>query len=485
MEQVVTERTARRGYALLAVLILTMMLIVLVFYFSLDVIREVNTSANVRDDLNAAYLAQMGLVRGQVILRLDEELAYDSLNESWSRPLQWEGETWGLDEEMGGETPTPPNVAIVDEDRKFNLLTLVRGNEEQRKQAEEVLKRLINICRRQDERLKLEGQARRVRRLGDAGEANPDVLVRNLVRYLTERASDDTRDLDFTTAEGEGDVRSMRKQSPFEMLTLRELQQIEGWTQTLLRGPPRVSQEGEQDGRYDDDLRNRPYAELDHEERFELMRRDIEEADERSMDPQPIPLLPYLTLYSTGRININTAPREILLALDEKITWDAVEEIVRAREQARRDVHEAEESGRIPEPPRRGESAGGEEEDEDQASFRAADIAGYAAFVARVTGGESGQQGAIDGLDGETFSRIQRWFTVRSTVFTVDASAKSGKVTHAVRAIYRRLPPRQQPGQQPQEGQQPQAPQRSRGEVEWPDQPGARLILLFRDVLTE
>jgi general secretion pathway protein K len=41
----------------------------------------------------------------------------------------------------------------------------------------------------------------------------------------------------------------------------------------------------------------------------------------------------WLSLHSEGKININTAPREILLALDEQMTEALVEEIVRKREE--------------------------------------------------------------------------------------------------------------------------------------------------------
>lgn len=41
----------------------------------------------------------------------------------------------------------------------------------------------------------------------------------------------------------------------------------------------------------------------------------------------------WLSLYSEGKVNINTAPREILLALDEQMTEALVEEIVRKREE--------------------------------------------------------------------------------------------------------------------------------------------------------
>src|SRR5690606_29724440 len=108
-----------------------------------------------------------------------------------------------------------------------------------------------------------------------------------------------------------------------------------------------------------------------------------------------------------------------------------------------------------------------------QASFRAADIANYAAFVQRVKNQQTeGDQGveAFEEFSEEMFNRIRTWFTVRSTVYSVEASAKVGKVTHSIAAVYRRTgttqppattppannpggtpPPATNPGGQPQE----------------------------------
>src|SRR5690606_25183005 len=133
------------------------LLAVLVFAFQREVMREISISANVRDDLKASYLAQMALVRGQVILRLDEHAEYDSLNESWAQPVTWTGETWGNEQGSDGETPPQPQIFITDEERKFNLLSLVRGNEVQKEKARKTLERLIGICRREDDRLELDG----------------------------------------------------------------------------------------------------------------------------------------------------------------------------------------------------------------------------------------------------------------------------------------------------------------------------------------
>jgi hypothetical protein len=508
------RRHTRRGATLIMVLLLVMTMTVLIVSLGSIVHRELSQTVNVRDDTRAVYLAEMGLVRGQVMLMLDEHADYDSLNEIWTKPVTWEGETFGADpfssQEFsrprsrsrrdrderefgggggGGESISPPEVFIVDEERKFNLLTLVRGNNEQQSQAADVLTRLIDICRRQDDRLILDGQVRRVRRIGD-DSVSTEMLVRNLIRYLEERPSDDSGRLEMDFGPEEAyDQRSMRKQSPYEMLTIGELLLVEGWTRELLYGPPRVPEENGYEDDFDDRFAGRRGSTERIEREFEEKRRSIEAADERSRDPEPIGLIHYITLYSTGRININTAPREVLLALSPDITWETVERIITAREQDRRDVVEAEESGELPleQPP---EAA---EEQEDNASFRPQDLANYQAFVTRVNnempeGGEHSQQAHLDDFNEEIYNSIRPWLTVISSVFTVESSAEVGNVTHSIKAVFRRSnvaqPQPQQPGGNNNGGTpQPQQPTPMRnGEGALPPAPEIRLTLLFRQV---
>jgi type II secretory pathway component PulK len=428
-------RRVRRGFALLVVLLLIITLAIVVYILQREVARESFVSANLRDDLASAYLANMGLVRGQVVLRLDDKADYDSLNEPWAKPLRWSGETFGETGEAGSVKPAEPQVLISDEERKFNLLTMVRGNEEQRKRAVETFMRLVNICRREDERIKqyLDGGVRTVRRAND-DTPNTDTLVRNLIKYLEERASEDSDELEFTSEKAtKADQRSMKKQTPFQMLTLGELLQVEGWTHELLHGPLRVA--GPESGGGDPDTRG--YYELTDQEKFDRTRQQIESLDTRSRDPNPLPLIHYITLYSSGRININTCSREVLLALDARLTWDVVDRIITAREQDRRDVQAAEANGgTLPE----AQPADPNAPPEDKASFRTQDLASYAAFVARASNEETqqGQQSALEGFTEEMYTAIRPWLVVRSTVFRVEASAKVGKITTTTYAIYRR-----------------------------------------------
>src|SRR5262249_36305437 len=154
---------------------------------------------------------------------------YDSLNEPWAQPVDWNGETWGTDDQDSASAVLEPKVFITDEERKFNLLTLIRGSEKQKQTAAEVLTRLIEICRRNDERLLLDGESKHVRKRGDDREVSTENLIKNLIKYLEERPREDSGDMEFTARENEKvDSREIKKQSPFPMLTLGELLQIEG-----------------------------------------------------------------------------------------------------------------------------------------------------------------------------------------------------------------------------------------------------------------
>lgn len=425
-----STRKNRRAMALLVVLLLVMLLSIIVWSFQSEVAREINVSSNTRDDLRAAYLAQMGMVRGQAIMRLDDKADYDSLNEPWAQPVSWKGENFGNDD--GTSAGIEPKIFITDEERKFNLLTLVRGSEKQRERAAEILTRLIDICRRQDERLQLDGDVKNVRKRGDDREASTENLVKNLIKYLEERATEESDEMEVTAREPDkADTRSMKKQSPFIMLTLGELLQVEGWTRDLLFGKPPTAMS---ESSAATEQTPKSYHDMTDEEKFEDRRKSVETIDERSRDPEPLGLLPFITLYSTGQVNINTCPREILLALDKELTWDVVDTILTAREQARKDIQAADENGgTLPEEQPATNPDGTPAEEEDKASFRTQDIATFKAFGERITGE---QDGKVEGLTEEIFNAIKPLIAVRSRVFMVEAQGKAGKMTKTLRGVF-------------------------------------------------
>lgn len=496
-------RLRNKGFALLIVLMLSIALAVIIWGFQRDVQREISISRNITDDLQAEFLAEMGLVRGQVVLRLDENSEYDSLNESWSETLKWSGETFGAEdryddderynEPVEGDEGSgsgkvgegPPSVLISDEDRKFNILTLIVGNDAQKRRAKEVFTRLVEICRREDDRLELDGSSKSVRRAGD-DSVSTNQLVDNLVKYLDERASEDGGDVEFSLAKvSKADQRSMRKQTPFQMLTLGELLQVEGWTTELLYGPPKVAEGTEGD---DDSRQTESYENMSPEDKFEFKRKQMEGADENSRSPDAIGILPHLTLYSRGRININTASREVILALDKRLTWVVVDQIITAREQDRRDVEEGEETGTIEDEEALESTEEGAEDEEDQASYRPQDLASFQAFVGRTSTEEpaEGEQPSLEGFTEEIYNGMRPWLSVRSTTYAVESSATVGKRTHTIRAIYRRTGTNQTPATQPPaEGATAPIEEEPTADEGLPAEPKIKLTLLFRDIVIE
>lgn len=486
-----SARSRNRGLALLIVLMLSVALTVVVWSFQRDVQREEGVQRNVTDDLRAELLAEMGLVRGQVVLRLDDHSDYDSLNEEWAEDLPWDGESFKLEDSVsedaegsGGTSGGAPQVLISDEDRKFNLLTLVAGYDTQKLRAKEVFTRLVEICRREDDRLVLDGETRSVRRAGD-DSVSTNQLVDNLIKYLDERASEDSDELEFTlTKTSKADQRSMKKQTPFKMLTLGELLQVEGWTSSILYGAPKKAESSDEEDTDDEPAK---YEDMTPEEKFEFKKNQVTGADERSRDPDPIGLFPFLTLYSSGRININTASRELILALDNRLTWDVVEQIITAREQDRRDVQENEDTGTIEDEEPASED--GAEEEEDKASYRPQDLANFQAFVTRTSSedAQEGEQATVEGFTQEMYTAMRPWLTVRSTTYSVESSATAGKRTHTIRAVYRRTGTNQAPAQPAGAGAgaAPDPAEPAADDDGLPSEPEVQLTLLFRDIAIE
>ncbi|MCC6575604.1 MAG: general secretion pathway protein GspK [Planctomycetes bacterium] len=429
---VINARRRRRGIALLVVLLITVLMIVIVYSFQENVGREAAVARNNLDGTKAYFLAQMALIKGQATLRLDEQADYDSLNEPWAQPPRWEGENFGAMDESSDDKPPEPKVVIADEERKFNLLLTVRGDDATKKRAQEVLVRLINICRRDDDRLELESASDSGAEAKGEDSADAETLVENLVRYLDERPQEDSEDLEMGAGDN-GSAARMHKQTPFPMLTIGELLQVEGWTRELLYGPPRPIT-AEEAGTLSAEGQSKPrsFYDLSEEEKFEEQRKAFELMDEHSTDPNPIGIIPFITIYSSGQVNINTCPREVLMALDQDITWDGADKIVTAREAARKEIRDAEEEGTAA--PAEDPNAN----KEDTRSFRTADLAKYEDFVKRVMLDDSEQTTTIEGFSTEVFTRVKPLLSVKSKVFTVLAQARVGKLTRTLFAAYRR-----------------------------------------------
>ena len=132
-------------------------------------------------------------------------------------------------------------------------------------------------------------------------------------------------------------------------------------------------------------------------------------------------------------------------------------------------------------------------EEEDNASFRPQDLASFQAFVQRVNNQAQDENGetpqTIEEFTEEIYNAIRPWLVVKSTVFEVEASATSGKVTKTIRAVYRRTgsnaaaatpDPNADPNAQP--AADPNADPAAAEDDGLPTEPAIQLTLLFRDI---
>lgn len=360
------KRGDRRGAVLLLAFVMMIVLLILVTSFVFTVSIESTIADNRRMDVATMWAARGGLTLGTCFLELDEQNAFDSLNEPWAKPIS--------DRKIGDARV---KIEVVDEERKFNILALNTDNEDQLQWAKEVLTRLIRLARNEHNNEPLR-----------SGELGAPAIVENIVEWIkdTDAGGNQNTSLSEGPKSGQGDADNfdnddvkINKSSPHPIITTAELMQIKGVTRELLYGPAKKTLPTVQT--------QRP-GELPPVE-----------------EPQRQGLLNFITCYSafSTRVNINTAPKEVLRALDEKLFEDEllVQAILDARIKATEDE----------------ESAEGEDADEDTASFRRGDISNYARFAAKLEN---------EDFPEEVFTRIRPRLAVRSRHFTVVSTAFSG-----------------------------------------------------------
>ncbi len=359
------------GVVLLTVVLMIALLGVLVMQYGYLSRLDVMMAAGARDSTEAFFLAQAGLNQAIRVLQEDkladgdepaardadsgarragsgsgEETGYDSLDEAWAGPQ--------VRTAMGrGEFI----FKIVDEDRKFNINLLLEGGVEDvaaarllaaggsgsqedrrsrpwpRSREEREREREARERARQEARERARAETRMERRKdGEEIEIDEDSREYHSLRLLLEKIrglADAADGIDpfarrlFDTPAGTLDTvvdwfEDQRVAGPdaYERFgpveTIGELALLKGVTRDLLAGSPR--------------------------------REEIEEKEEGGelelIDPwAPRPFLGlrgYLTVYGDGKVNINTAPREVLEALlqDENDDQSSLaDDIVAAREE--------------------------------------------------------------------------------------------------------------------------------------------------------
>ncbi len=211
-----------RGFALLLTLLVVLLLTLLIFSFFYEARVYLLQAQGRVDLLRAYYLARSGVGIKIKLLKEDRETdPYDSLSEGWAKEEKIESPIGTIE------------VEAIDEESKFNINTLVRGNGLVDERAVERFRRLLTY-------------------LGLSGR-----LADRVVEYLKGRGE---------TSYDIGDLSQLLEQDGIEPYHLEVL-----------------------DG--------------------------------------------FVTVNSSGLININTAPKEVLLALSEEMTEDLAEAIMEYREE--------------------------------------------------------------------------------------------------------------------------------------------------------
>lgn len=459
--------------ALLLTMIIVMLYAILSHHYIYLATSYSRLVANDRDEKVAYWVARGGMYRARATLKLDSELSFDSLNEDWTRPVIGISEKG---EEYVGDSPIPrrdvpegvdAEVTITDEESRFNILLLQYEAQDPKVKnlIKEAFERLVELTRRQD---------RRLRDLEDFDQPNrnpddpePSQIYDGIVRYLKMTETDQGDDASFNAAKKTG--ASTKKNSPYTLLTIKELLMAERMTPNVLLGfDPALVTPNNPDGKTDEQRQEeeeyRKSSEYDPLTGNALSDRDREKwgadsarvtaSDQKSYSRSPLPLADYITIWGDGRINVNTASREVLLALSKHLTWQMVDDILVARDAAKareQAVDEGNEADPVEEEtnPTNTDGTNTGAEPEDNRSFRAADLASSVAFYNRI------YQNIIDERTGEAppavaseaelpkewvdaFNDLRIFLTVRSRYFRVKSTAKVDKIRRTIECVYRR-----------------------------------------------
>lgn len=173
-----------------------------------------------------------------------------------------------------------------------------------------------------------------------------DALAKAFARFLDKQGLDgrsaapaliDWMDPDETPISG-GTETSIDPRIPVKNARLdsfSELAYVRGWMQpTTPRPLPLLGGLGREDKvSSQDNLKGSDQETFESTNTSEGSTQNTQKSQKDKKDNNLSQWSDWLSLYSEGKININTAPKEILLSLDEQMTPALVEEIVHAREE--------------------------------------------------------------------------------------------------------------------------------------------------------
>jgi type II secretory pathway component PulK len=341
-----TPRTSEDGFALLVVLIVLMIVAVVATDLAQRARIQSFLASNARNDLAVAEAARgwVEVVKARLLFDLKEN------------NVDAEGDVWSEDEILQAEVgDVSLEVLVEDESGKFPIARLMHSDKTVKKLARQQFVRLLVSFRQDTDR--------------SLSESEADQLLDDLVEYLKREE------------EGDFPVADAGKDAP-AMLTMDELRYVKGF--------------------HDPD-------DSDARILYDEFREESEEELEESEEVEPIPgLIRFVTLSSEGRININTAPVEVLRCLfKNESDWDKAEAIVAYRT---------------------GEGA------TDTSSLEDSEFSPFESIEDLTK---------IDGIDAKTLSENSIGdgvVTVSSNVFSITVFARRENLTRQFRTIVKRNP---------------------------------------------
>jgi type II secretory pathway component PulK len=282
----------RRGIALVLAVVVLAILVVVVLQLVFTTRVEMALARNGRDDQELSKGADAVLQLACLYIEKDDAAAWDTGDSPWAQKKS--GIRLGAVE---------ADFEIRDEAQKLNIRLLLSKNEKVKTWAEEALLRLVKLARGYEE---------------DTEEPDPEEIVERIVEWVrkgeTGRGSDP------------GGARAGEEGAERRLISIAELTFLDGITREMVFGVPGSEEEEEEEE--EDDTFDR---------------------DEEEEDPKNIALAEVLTVWGDGRVNINTACREVLMALHPGITREVAGNIISHREE------EAGEDEEAPPPPSPGE----------------------------------------------------------------------------------------------------------------------------------
>lgn len=286
------------GVALLVALAVVAILSVVILDFSFSVRVDMHIAANFRDRLVALEAAKAGANYGIYMLRQDEPML-DSLRDEWAQvagivldrtdPVKVAEQSNLKEDELGlykhedflarqkqGDVPTA-SIAICDEERKINV-NLMAGREARPISREWVRTLLENL---------------------EYPDVDPSELVDNIADWIDE---DDDGYAEHLYYENLPRPYSCRNG---QMESISELKLVKGMTDLMFFG----------DTPYPMQLSGLEEEEWEDREKLGYTLPDIAPWQREEDTGAVYGLINFLTAHSTGRVNLNTAPREVLLAI--------------------------------------------------------------------------------------------------------------------------------------------------------------------------